>query len=137
MNLLRSASRVSVFGLALGLALLPFSVLAAGDDPIVGRWSGQVTEQNGGDNSKYPVTIQFDSPNHGTTDYSTLKCGGELTGSRTAGGTYSYAEKIKSGDCTDGGHLEVKLVNHDTISILWSTQPGSKDDTVSGTLTRQ
>jgi hypothetical protein len=136
MNHLCSASRVLVSGLALGLALLPISVLAAGDDPIVGRWSGQVTEQGGGAKDQYPLTVQFDSPSHGTTDYSTFKCSGELTGSRTDS-TYSYTEKIKNGDCKDGGHLEVKLVNHDTISILWSSQPGSKDDTVSGTLTRE
>jgi hypothetical protein len=135
MNLLRSASRVSVFALVLGLASLPVSLLAAGDDPIVGRWSGQVTEQ--GDNSKYPYTIQFDSPSHGTTDYSKFKCSGELTGERSADGVYSFTEKIKNGDCADGGHLEVKLVNHDTISVLWSGQPADKSDTFSGTLTRQ
>ena len=137
MNLLRSVSRVSVFGLALGLAFIPVSLLAAGDDPIVGRWSGQVTEQRGGATDQYPLTIQFDSPSHGSTDYSTFQCGGELTGGRTANSAYSYAEKITKGDCTDGGHLEVKLVSHDTISILWSSQPGDKSDTVSGTLTRQ
>ena len=137
MNLLRSASRASVFGLALGLALLPISLLAAGDDPIVGRWSGQVTEQGGSDNDKYLLTIQFDSASHGSTDYSSVPCNGELTGGRNADNTYSYTEKIKSGDCTDGGHLDVKLVNQNTISILWSSEPGGKGETVSGTLTRQ
>ena len=137
MNLLRFASRLSVFGLALGLALLPISLLAAGNDPIVGRWSGQVTEETEGANDKYPLTIQFDSPSHGSTDYSSLQCGGELTGGPTASSAYSYTEKIKSGDCADGGHFEVKLVNHDTISILWSSQAGDKSTTVSGTLTRQ
>jgi hypothetical protein len=136
MNLLRSVSRVSVLGLALGLALLPVSLLAAGDDPIVGRWSGQVTEQNEGATAKYPLTIQFDSPSHGSTDYSTYKCTGELTGGPSANGAYSYTEKIKNGDCTDGGHFELKLENHDTISILWS-QPADKSNTVSGTLTRK
>jgi len=134
MNLLCSASRVLVSGLALGFALLPISLLAAGDDPIVGRWSGQVTEQSGDENTKYPVTIQFDSPSHGSSEYSTYKCNGELTGGPAANSAYSYTEKIKNGSCTDGGHYEVKLVNHDTISILWS-HPA--ENTVSGTLTRQ
>jgi len=135
MKPLHSISRISLLGLALGLALLPISILAAGNDPIVGKWSGEVAEQNGGD--KYSVTVQFDSPSHGTTDYASVQCSGELTGSRGADGTYSYTEKIKNGDCTDGGHLEVKLVNQNTISFLWSSQPGNKDDAVSGTLTRQ
>jgi hypothetical protein len=134
MHLLRSASRVSVLGLALGLALLPMSLLAAGDDPIVGRWSGEATEQTGGETSKYTYTIQLDSPSHGTTNYPSYQCTGELSGSRTADNTYSYTEKIKSGDCTDGGHLELKLVNHNTISMVWSSR---EDDTASGTLTRQ
>ncbi|MBV8214460.1 MAG: hypothetical protein JOZ08_14695 [Verrucomicrobia bacterium] len=137
MKHLRFASSASIFGLVLGLALLPVSLLAAGDDPIVGRWSGQVTEQNASESAKYPMTIQFDSPSHGSTDYSPLECSGELNGGRSAGGTYSYTEKIKNGDCIDGGHLEVKLINQNTISILWSIQPGDKSDTVSGTLTRQ
>ena len=134
MSLLRSASRVSVLGLALGFALLPMSLLAAGDDPIVGRWSGEITEQDPGGTSKYTYTIQFDSPSHGTTNYPSNQCTGELSGSRTADNTYSYTETIKSGDCADGGHVEVKLVNHNTISMVWSIR---KDDTASGTLTRQ
>ena len=137
MNLLRSASRVSIFGFALGLALLPISLLAAGDDPIVGKWSGQVNEQGGTDADKYPMTIQFDSPSHGTTNYSSVQCSGELTGGPAADKTYSYTEKIKSGDCSDGGHLEVKLVSPTTISILWSSEAGGKGETVSGTLTKQ
>ena len=136
MNLLRSASRVSVFGLALGLALLPISLLAAGDDPIVGRWSGQVTEQDGGDTGTYPLTIQFDSPSHGSTNYPALQCAGELTGSRTGDNTYAYTEKIKNGDCGDGGHFEVKLVSHDSISIVYSDEAGGKAS-ITGTLTRQ
>ena len=117
--------------------MLPLSLRAAGDDPIVGRWSGEVTEQSGGETSKYTITVQFDSASHGSTDYSSFQCTGDLTGSRTADNTYSYTEKIKNGDCDDGGHLQLKLVNHDTMSFLWSSQHGGKDGTVSGTLTRQ
>jgi hypothetical protein len=137
MSLLRLASRLSVLGLALGFALLPMSLVAAGDDPVVGRWSGQVDEKSGTDTSKYPMTIQFDSASHGSTDYSSLQCGGELSGGSTGNNTYSYTEKITTGSCADGGHVEVKVVNHDTISFLWSSLPGGKGDTVSGTLTRQ
>lgn len=112
------------------------SLAAAGDDPIVGRWSGEITEQDPGGTSKYTYTIQFDSPSHGTTNYPSYHCTGELSGSRAADNTYSYTEKINDGDC-DGGHLELKLVNHNTISMVWSPVTGTKDDTASGTLTRQ
>lgn len=137
MNFPRSALRVSVFALALGLALLPISLRAAGDDPIVGKWSGQVTEKSGTDSTQYPLSIQFDSPTHGTTDYPSNQCSGDLTGGPSGDKAYAYTEKMKTGDCADGGHLEVKVVNQTTISILWSSEPGDKGYTVSGTLTRE
>ncbi|MBI3544507.1 MAG: hypothetical protein HY075_14645 [Deltaproteobacteria bacterium] len=131
-------------------AVLVFALLAAGfaaagsqaraADPIVGTWSGLVDQYPVGTQPQYPATVTFTSSSSGTSAYSSLSCGGELSGGGS-GGAYRFSEYISYGraTATSGGCINGSIdisVQGDTMSFRWSGSWNGVRYGASGTLHR-
>jgi hypothetical protein len=123
---------------AASLTLPGVSAWAA--DSIVGKWVGTLQQQPAATSSSYQGEFTLSSPTSGTSRYSSLSCGGTLSGGET-GGVYRFRESITfggatatSGGCIDG-NIEM-VVSGDTATLNWSGSWKGQSIVVSGTLHR-
>jgi hypothetical protein len=129
--------------LPLAAATLAIVALAApaparAEDPIVGTWTGKLTQP---DNEPFEMTATFVSPSGGVTRYPGFPCGGVLVGNRK-GSEYEYEETISWGGVEEvdpgclSGNVSVS-VSGDKMQFTWTGASGETQYKASGELTRQ
>jgi hypothetical protein len=92
--------------------------------PLVGHWSGTVTQPNSAART-YEATIELDDSGRGKSDYPSLKCGGTLT-PVTSVGPHAYRETLTYGHarCVDGGVITLTPTGKKAILFEWQQKTG-------------
>jgi len=106
---------------------------------VVGTWTGTVDQPGSG---SYGIVMTIASPSGGTTEYSSLSCGGSLSGGGS-GGVYNFRETITHGrvgqkargGCIDG-NIKVVLSGSDRMFWEWTGSYQGKSYYASGKLSR-
>jgi hypothetical protein len=122
------------------LALALFAGGANADELIAGTWTGMLDQYPVGTQPQYPATYTFTANGSGTSTYSSLSCGGNLSGGGS-GGSYRFSEYITtrratatSGGCIDG-MVDISI-NGDAMNVRWSGSWDGVSYGASGTLFR-
>jgi len=123
--------------LAVLLALAAACVPPAAAQSIVGTWTGTVNQAG---EPPYPAEMTLTSPSSGSSNYSSLRCGGTLSGGGS-GGAYRFRESITHGraTATSGGCIDgtIEMVVHgDSMQWSWSGSWQGKSYSASATLQR-
>lgn len=85
--------------------------------PVVGHWSGEVTDLG----SLYPVCITVGKDSSGTDRYDTLQCTGELSYRGRWNDTWVFEEKIFDNSRRIDGRVELTNVSKNVLSWEWHT----------------
>jgi hypothetical protein len=123
----------------LAIAALAVPAPARAEDPIVGVWTGKLSQT---DNEPFEMTATFVSPRGGVTRYPGFPCGGVLVGNRRGGSDYEYEETISWGGPEEvdpgciSGNVSVS-VNGDKMQFTWTGASDGQQYKAAGELTRQ
>jgi hypothetical protein len=85
---------------------------------LSGTWRGLGHQTGRGETHNYPVVMRI-TPDGGSTDYPSLRCGGSLTQLSAGGSMAQFREHITYGNCLDGGTIDVKL-NGSKLDWKWA-----------------
>jgi hypothetical protein len=123
------------------LALAAACALPAAAQPIVGTWTGTVHQAG---EPPYPAEMTLTSPTSGSSSYSSLSCGGTLSGGVSGSGSsaaYRFRESITHGRATEttGGCIDGTIemvVQGNSMQWSWSGSWQGKSYFASATLQR-
>jgi len=99
---------------ALAAAMLFFGAPAFAQDigPLIGHWSGDVTETLEGETTRYRMFVSIDADRRGrpvgSVSYN-LECRGIWTGAQMRGRLWHFEETITAGRSRCASHVEVEL----------------------------
>lgn len=99
---------------ALAAAMLSFAAPAPAQDirPLIGQWSGDVTETLDGRTTRYRMFVSIDADRRGrpvgSVSYN-LECRGIWTGAEARGRLWHLEETITAGRTRCASHVEVEL----------------------------
>lgn len=99
---------------ALAAAMLLFTAPAPAQDirPLIGQWSGDVTETLDGETTRYRMFVSIDADRRGrpvgSVSYN-LECRGIWTGAEMRGRDWHLEETITAGRTRCASHVEVEL----------------------------
>lgn len=98
----------------LAAAMLLFGAPASAQDirPLIGQWSGEVTETLEGETTRYRMFVSIDADGRGrpvgSVSYN-LECRGIWTGAEMRGRLWHFEETITAGRTNCASHVEVEL----------------------------
>jgi hypothetical protein len=127
----------AVFFCAIAGAAALGSGPASAADPIVGSWTGTVTQEG---SDSFETNLTFVSPRGGVSRYPSYPCGGMLVGGPKGDG-YEYTETInwggsdeRDGGCI-GGAVRIDVVGN-KMKFEWSTTFNGQEYKAAGELRR-
>ena len=86
-----------------------------------GTWVGMGHQLNNGESWSIQLNIKGDNY---TVMYPSIDCSSTLTVVKREGNKITLKEKTSSGQCIDGGNVELEILNSNTIRYKWSFSNG-------------
>jgi len=86
-----------------------------------GTWVGMGHQLNNGESWSIQLNIEGDNY---TVMYPSIECSSKLTVVKREGNKITLKEKTSSGQCIDGGNVELEILNSNTLRYKWSFSNG-------------
>jgi len=86
-----------------------------------GTWVGMGYQLNNGESWSIQLNIEGDNY---TVMYPSIECSSKLTVVKREGNKITLKEKTSSGQCIDGGNVELEILNSNTLRYKWSFSNG-------------